>query len=42
LQDKSNDEIKAVLENEYGAARLENLPERIEKIQKSIIFQPLL
>lgn len=42
LQDKSNDEIKAVLENDYGAAKLENLPERIEKIQKSVIFQPLL
>jgi hypothetical protein len=42
LQDKSADEIKAILETDYGAANLENLPERIEKIQKSVIFQPIL
>ena len=42
LLDKSEDEIRRVLETEYGAANLENLPERIEKIQKSVIFQPLL
>lgn len=42
LQEKSAAEIQTVLENEYGAANLENLAERIEKIQKSVIFQPLL
>jgi hypothetical protein len=42
LQDKSTDEIKATLETDYGAANLENLPERIEKIRRSVIFQPIL
>lgn len=42
LQDKPEAEIGQTLETEYGAANLENLPERIEKIKKSVIFQPLL
>lgn len=42
LQDQTEEEIRATLEREYGAAQLENLPERIAKIQKSEIFQPLL
>ena len=42
LQDKPETEIAQILETEYGAANLDNLPERIEKIQKSVIFQPLL
>ncbi len=42
LLDKPQDEIQTILETEYGAANLENLSERIEKIHKSIIFQPLL
>lgn len=42
LLDKPENEIGQILETEYGAANLENLPERIEKIQKSVIFQPLL
>ena len=42
LQDKAPDEIRTILETEYGAANVENLPARIEKIQKSVIFQPLL
>jgi hypothetical protein len=42
LKDKSEEEIRKVLETEYAAANLENLAARIEKIQKSAIFQPLL
>lgn len=42
LLDKPQDEIQTILETEYGAANLENLSERIEKIHKSVIFQPLL
>ncbi len=42
LQDKPENEIQQILETEYGAANLENLAARIEKIQKSVIFQPLL
>jgi len=42
LLDKPEGEIQQILETEYGAANLNNLPERIEKIQKSVIFQPLL
>ncbi len=42
LQGKSPDEMERLLKTEYGAANVENLPARIEKIQKSAIFQPLL
>ena len=42
LQDKTIDEIQPILETEYGAEKLENLSTRIEKIQKAVIFQPLL
>jgi hypothetical protein len=42
LLEKNENEIQQILETEYGAANLENLPERIEKIRKSVIFQPLL
>jgi hypothetical protein len=42
LQDKSPDEMQTILENEHGAANVGNLSARIEKIQKSVIFQPLL
>ena len=42
LQDKSPDDVRTILETEHGAADLENLPARLEKIQKSVIFQPLL
>jgi hypothetical protein len=42
LQDKSNDEIQTILANEYNAGTVENLFERIEKLQKAIILQPLL
>lgn len=42
LLDQPESEIEQILQTEYGAANLENLPERIEKIQKSVIFQPLL
>ena len=42
LLDKPENEIQQILETEYGAANLNNLPERIEKIKKSVIFQPLL
>jgi len=41
LQDKSEDEIRK-LAGEYGAGALENLPERIEKIRKNVIFQAIL
>lgn len=42
LQDKSEEEIQQILEKEYGAGNLENFSQRLEKIQKSVIFQPLL
>ncbi len=42
LQDKQTDEIQTMLETEYGSEKLENFPERLEKLQKSVIFQPLL
>jgi hypothetical protein len=42
LQDKSNDEIQTILTTEYNAGTVENLLERIEKLQKAIILQPLL
>jgi hypothetical protein len=42
LQDKQQDEIQTILENEYGSGKIENLAERIEKLQNSVIFQPLL
>jgi hypothetical protein len=42
LQDKPQDEIQTILETEYGAANLDDLSARTEKIQKSVIFQPLL
>jgi len=42
LQDKATDEIQTMLETEYGSEKLENFPERLEKLQKSVIFQPLL
>lgn len=42
LQNKTPDEIQTILETEYGAGRVENLAERVEKIQNSVIFQPLL
>lgn len=42
LLDKSENEIGQILGTEYGAANLENLGARIEKIRKSVIFQPLL
>ena len=42
LQDKQADEIQTILETEYGSDKLENFPERIEKLQNSVIFQPLL
>jgi len=42
LQDKTPDEMPGLLETEMGAANVENLPARLEKIQKSVIFQPLL
>ncbi len=42
LQDKSPDEIRTILETDYGSGKIENLPERIEKLQKAAIFQPLL
>ena len=42
LQDKSADEMQTILTAEYNAGTIENLPERIEKLQKAIILQPLL
>jgi len=42
LQDKETDEIQTILETEYGSGKIENLGERIEKLQKAVIFQPLL
>lgn len=42
LQDKATDEIQTLLETEYGSEKLENFPERLEKLQKAVIFQPLL
>jgi len=42
LQDKTPEEIPAILERDYGAANAENLPAKIEKIRNSVIFQPLL
>jgi hypothetical protein len=42
LQDKSPEEIRTILETEYGSGKVENLPARIEKLQSSVIFQPLL
>jgi hypothetical protein len=42
LRDKSADEIRTTLADEYGAGLVENLPQRIEKIQNCVIFQPLL
>jgi hypothetical protein len=42
LQDKSPDEIQTNLATEYGAENVGNIPARIEKIKKSVIFQPLL
>jgi hypothetical protein len=42
LQDKSSDEIQTILETEYGSGKLEDLSARIEKLQKAVIFQPLL
>jgi hypothetical protein len=42
LQDKTAGEIQTILETDYGSGKVENLAERIEKLQKSIIFQPLL
>ncbi|HVE56953.1 MAG TPA: hypothetical protein VNB22_08995 [Pyrinomonadaceae bacterium] len=42
LQDRQRDEIQTILETEYGSGKIENLAERIEKLQKAVIFQPLL
>jgi len=42
LQEKQPDEIQTLLETEYGSEKLENFSERLEKLQKSVIFQPLL
>jgi hypothetical protein len=42
LQDKSEGEIQTILATEYNAGTVENLAERIEKLQKAIILQPLL
>lgn len=42
LRDKTNDEIRTILEIEYGSGTVENLSERIEKLRKAVIFQPLL
>ncbi len=42
LQDKSECEIQTILATEYNAGTVENLAERIEKLQKAIILQPLL
>jgi len=42
LQNKSPGDMQTILETEYGAANVENLAARIEKIQTSVIFQPLL
>ena len=42
LQDKNTDEIRTILETDYGSGKVENLAERIEKLQKAGIFQPLL
>jgi hypothetical protein len=42
LKDKSPDEIQTILETEYGSGKVENLSQRIEKLQNAVIFQPLL
>jgi hypothetical protein len=42
LQDKQTDEIQTILENEYGSGKIENFSARIERLQKSVILQPLL
>ncbi len=42
LKDKNADEIRTVLETDYGSGKVENLAERIEKLQKAVIFQTLL
>ncbi|HEY0460370.1 MAG TPA: hypothetical protein VGC97_14625 [Pyrinomonadaceae bacterium] len=42
LHDKPEDEIRTILANEHGAGLDGNLPQRIEKIKKCVIFQPLL
>lgn len=42
LQDKSPEEMRSILETDYGAENLDDLAARIEKIRKSVIFQPLL
>ncbi len=42
LQDKSANEIQTILANEYNTGVVENLSERIEKLQKAVILQPLL
>ena len=42
LSDKSAVETETLLQAEYGAEKLKNFHERLEKIQKTVIFQPLL
>ena len=42
LSDKTAAETETLLQKEYGAEKLENLHERLEKINKAVIFQPLL
>ncbi|MEP6904317.1 MAG: hypothetical protein ABJA66_21550 [Actinomycetota bacterium] len=42
LQDKSIGEIQTILTAEYNSGTVENLSERLEKLQKAVIFQPLL
>ena len=42
LSDKTAAETETLLQKEYGAEKLENFHERLEKINKAVIFQPLL
>ncbi len=42
LQDKTIDQIQTILETDYGSGKVEDLAERIEKLQKAVILQPLL
>ncbi len=42
LQDKTECEIQTILETDYGSGKVENLAQQIEKLQKAVIFQPLL
>ncbi len=42
LQNKTAEEIPAIVATEYGAENIENLVQRIENIQKAVVFQPLL